>query len=115
MEAQATLFDRGWSQTEEAKPLARRDDPETSKAAALDVAPKVGKLQQIVADIICKHGPMTAAEAGKQAHLLHGVNAESARKRCHECVAKNLISEGPPRQCSVTGKSATTYTAWSCR
>lgn len=118
---QTTLFETGhgdpeiMTREEIATPLARREDEPTSHAAAKHIAKKVGKLQQIVADIICKYGPMTAAEAGKQANLLHGVNAESARKRVHECVGRNLISKGPPRTCTVTGGDATTYRAWSCR
>ncbi len=118
---QATLFETGhgdleiMTPEEIATPLARRDDKPTSHAAAAEVAKKIGKLQRIVSDIICKHGPMTAAEAGHQANRLHGVNAESARKRVHECVARNLVSEGPPRECTITGKRATTYRAWSCR
>lgn len=78
---------------------------------AVEVAGKLTAMQLKVISIVERFGPMTASEIGAKAHELYGVNAETARKRCHECVRHNRLVEGDPRPCRVTSKNATTYSA----
>lgn len=92
-------------------PLARPTDPDTSHEAAVEVAGKLSELQLKVVEIVARFGPLTASEIGAKAHELYGTNAETARKRCRECVRHNRLVEGDPRPCRVTGKNATTYAA----
>ena len=89
--------------------LAREDDPPTSKAAAEDIRPSIGRLQsaflQALADL--GGGPCTAREVAERAVAM-GLHkeAESVRKRTAELERQHLIVLAGLQRCSVTGKLA---------
>ena len=89
-------------------PVARATDPQTSHDAAASV--DLGRLQSLALDLLrVSDEPLTASEVGMRCMRTHGGMSESYRKRCGELVAKGLVRECDPRECSVTHKQATTY------
>lgn len=91
--------------------IAREADPATSKAAAEEVKPMLGKCQQIFVQALERMlVPATASEIARVANQIDGSkNTESYRKRAKECLEAGKIVECEPRKCAVTGKKATTY------
>lgn len=82
--------------------LSRTTDPETSKAAGVDVEPKLSGLRaEFVFRLRLLGRPATAQE------VADGV--ESIRKRAKECGRLGLVRVVGTKRCSITGKSATTY------
>jgi hypothetical protein len=96
---QLSLFDDG-------PQLARQSDPVTSQAAAEEVRPKVGKLQEAFLTALKDLGGIrTAREVGERAREmgLHG-DVESVRKRSTELERLRFIELAELRRCPFTGK-----------
>jgi hypothetical protein len=98
---QLSLFDDG-------PQLARQSDPVTSQAAAEEVRPKIGQLQQAFLAALAAIGkPATANEVGAKAVAMGlAVNAESVRKRLSEVERVRMIQLVGIQRCSVTNKLA---------
>ena len=104
MMQQRTLFDTPPA-------IARRRDPQTSKQAAREVEPKLGRLQSAMLDV-WKTRAATANEAAAACVDLHGGMHESYRKRAKELVTRGLIEPaGEPRECTFSGRPAQPYHA----
>jgi hypothetical protein len=91
--------------------LARQDDPPTSKAAAEDIRPSIGKLQAaFLAALKDLGGARTAREIAERAREL-GLHREpeSIRKRAAELEDMRLIQVVEVRRCSITNKVAETW------
>jgi hypothetical protein len=88
--------------------LARASDPVTSRAAAEEIKPKIGQLQQAFLAALTAIGkPATANEVGAKAVAMGlAVNAESVRKRAAEVERVRMIKVVGIQRCSVTGKLA---------
>jgi hypothetical protein len=92
--------------------IARRTDKETSHDAAAETDVKLGKLQSACLDVMrVSRTPMTATEVAETAAHNRGGMQESYRKRLRELVRIGAAVECEPRECSITGKRATTYKA----
>jgi hypothetical protein len=91
--------------------LARQSDPVTSQAAAEEVRPKIGQLQQAFLAALAAIGkPATAREIGERAKDLGlAKEPESVRKRAAELEEKRLISVVEVRRCEYTNKLAETW------
>ncbi len=106
---QGTLFDfdpPAPSPAVVAKRLARASGPETSKAAAREVAVVLNEMQSwALAHVMnCQGG--TASEICEEA----GVgDIRKINRRLPELEEKGLVVRGPARVCKVTGKSAATW------
>lgn len=98
--SQMTLFDA---------PLHRATDPNTSREAAADVAPKRGVLQQRFVEAVRELGEATASEAASLAVQHHGGLCESVRKRATEALRLGLVEVAGERPCAISGKPCTTY------
>ena len=95
-----TLFDG------DARHLARRSDPATSKQAAAEILPHLGELQQMVVDALRGHGGRTATELT----ALEGIgDPRRYNRRLTELVRSGIVTVGAVRPCRVTGKTARTY------
>lgn len=82
--------------------IARRGDPITSQVAAVEIAPELGRLQQIFVERLTARGcPSTANEIAQ--------GDESIRKRAKELVERRRIRVMETAICSVTGKYAQLY------
>jgi len=103
---QLSLFDDG-------PQLARKSDPVTSQAAAEEVRPKIGQLQQAFLEALAAIGkPATANEVGAKAVAMGlAGNAESVRKRSAEVERSGMVRVAGIQRCSVTAKLAE---AWVC-
>lgn len=88
----------------DAQPLTRRDDPETSRAAAEEIAPQLGSLHRDI--LACLRGwfdpPPTSRELG--VHM----NREVWR-RMGELETKGLVIRSKVRRCRISGKFAATW------
>ena len=102
---QLSLFDDG-------PQLARQDDPPTSKQAAEEIRPSIGKLQAAFLAALkdLGGGPATAREVAERAKEM-GLHREpeSIRKRASELEDMRLIQVVEVRRCSVTNKVAETW------
>lgn len=107
MDMQRDLFN--WQEQHqrdlEAKHLARRTDPDTSKLVASDIAREgtVGRLHQLVIDTVAKHPNKTAREISDIAGV------DNLHKRVAELVRRQLLRVTGYRQCTVSGRMAQTY------
>ena len=88
--------------------LSRHSDKPTSHEAGDGVRQKLTQLQQRCLLMLGKL-ELTAIEVATACSGLYGGMAESYRKRMHELARDGHVTELPPRECSVTGKSATVY------
>lgn len=106
---QQTMFDF------DAKPLARSSDPETSKEAAREAAPNLGRCHRTVIAAmeitLTERDDATARELAKTGHTLSSctIEHETLRKRVRELVVKGVFEEVGVRQCLVSGKKVTTF------
>jgi hypothetical protein len=98
---QLSLFDDG-------PQLARQSDPVTSQAAAEQVRPKIGQLQQAFLAALAAIGqPATAREIGERARDMGlAKEAESVRKRLAELRRAGLIKLAEEKRCDYTGQRA---------
>ena len=101
MTTQINLFDDG-------PQLARQSDPVTSQAAAEEVRPKIGQLQQAFLSALAAIGkPATANEVGARAVAMGlAGNAETVRKRLAELRRNGLIQLAEEKRCNCTGQRA---------
>jgi hypothetical protein len=86
--------------------LARSDGPETSRAAARQVAPKLSGLRARVLDLVREHPGCTATEL---AHHAGDGDPRRVNRRLPELVRDGLLVRGPARPCLITGLKAHTY------
>ena len=95
--------------------LARDSDPDTSHAAAEELAPKLGKVQMEVLSVFRRSASsLTANEAAEVVRRSTRDNAtmcETYRKRCHELERKGLLRCIGKRTCLITGKVVQHYVA----
>jgi len=111
MGKQSTLFDyvkvvarkRG---QDEARRLARKTDPKTSKAAANAIVEDLGRLQQWALAVVRDHPSSTVNE---MAHKLSLRDPRKLGRRMNELVARGCIVEMGSRKCRITGRQATIY------
>lgn len=110
---QRSLFDE--IDLEPEPKLARDGDPETSHAAADEIAPKLGKVQLEVLSVFRRSmSSLTANEAAEVARRSTRDNAkmcETYRKRCGELERKGLLRCVGKRTCNITGKQVQHYVA----
>lgn len=114
---QLSLFDR--EPTIDAKALARRTDPATSKIAAQEQVEKPSVLHRQIAQFLAgRLEPMTAREVAEQMkrELFIPAEVETIRKRVAECEDFSAESLGGHwvvamgvRHCRHTGKLAETF------
>lgn len=91
---------------DEARRLARRDDPETSKAAAEAVAPVLSRMHAWALGVVRQYGPGTSSEMSRSAG--ESTNHRLSR-RLPELERKGLIVRGQSRPCAVTGMTAAVW------
>lgn len=91
-----------------AQQLARRSDPATSKAAAVNIAPRLGTFKRKLWEM-ADGTPRTARELAELAVVKHGGEVETFRKRARELVREGFLVEAAVRACVHTGEKATTY------
>jgi len=88
--------------------LSRRTDKATSHESADSTRVKLGLVQQRCLFMLAD-GELTASEIAKHCVDVYGGISESYRKRLKELVRAGEVIELTPRECWVTGKSATVY------
>jgi len=88
--------------------LARQDDPVTSKQAAEEIRPSIGKLQAaFLAALKDLGGSATAREIAERAVAMGlAVEAESVRKRSAELKRMRMVNMVGVQRCTVTNKLA---------
>lgn len=99
---QRTFFDDEFDSDQQAKRLARRDDPDTSKLAAEHVAKSLTARQQQAYDVISAHPGCTSQE-------LRAIVDWDVHKRVCELVRAGRVKRGAQRICSVTGMRVQTW------
>lgn len=89
--------------------LARRDDPQTSKAAACKViaSGKVSAMHTRVLNALVEHGPSTSAELAAKS----GLDRYDVARRLPELERKSMVTRGNARACKVTGNAAAVWGA----
>ena len=70
--------------------MARRDDPDTSKAAAIAVSDRLTELQARVLAAFQRHGRLTAKEL-EQLPEMEDLGFSTARKRCSELLSRGWL------------------------
>jgi predicted transcriptional regulator len=90
-----------------AAPLARRTDPATSKAAAAAIVPKLGELQRAVLEAVRLYPGRTRNELAR----IHDWHPSEVSKRLPELERQGLVTRGPERVCTATGRACATWTA----
>lgn len=98
---QQTLFDTGTP----AKHLARRDDPETSKESASEVAKEPGPRQQFALKCVTEFPGHTRMELATQFDL----DSCTIGRRLRELERMGKIREGESRKCTKSGFKAATW------
>lgn len=88
-----------------ARPLARTEDPGTSRAAAAQVAPTLNDRQRFALDAIRRHPGRTVSELEE----IVGCRSRVIGRRTAELEVKGLIRRGEDRRCRVTGYRADTW------
>lgn len=91
---------------DEAKKLARREDPPESHAAAEAIVPKLGELQAWVWDLVDANPGLTCNElAAKVAER----DPRTIGRRLPELLRMGEVAKGESRVCSITGRTAATW------
>jgi hypothetical protein len=98
-------------QSQIAKPLARANDPSTSKEAAAHIAPSLNTAQAaFIESLRSLKQPSTAQEIAEHACNCHDHKMqESYRKRAGELIKAGRISVAGKRPCRVTNRPAQIY------
>lgn len=104
---QQTIFDQDLGRNH------RRSDPITAKAAASEIAPKLGKLRKKVLGYVCRYPYMTALELGAKwangdPYKLMQVTRTFGR-RLPELVALGLAGEMIGSPCNFSGHVTKRY------
>lgn len=92
----------------EPKQLARRSHPETSKAAAAEVAEVLGERQRFALDAVRRMPDATSLELDMA--FAPGERGR-VQKRLNELERAGLIERSGARRCSISGKTAATWRA----
>lgn len=95
---------------DESAGLARRGDPDTSKAAAASV--KVGRIEQAVYECLCNaaRGGLPGLTAETVSRII-GIDKQSVTPRFRRLADMGMIRETPERQKNSSGRSAIVWTA----
>jgi hypothetical protein len=99
---QRSFFDDEFDRDMGAKKLARRDDPQTSHAAAAEIVRELGELHQRAMRCVSQRPHSTARE-------LECAFGWEIHKRLKELETLGLVVRGEPRTCAVTGRKAHTW------
>ena len=91
-----TLFDH----------LARDTDPETSKQAAIEIVPHLGKLHQWAIECVTATPGLTQMELGRK-HCPDDLRRIG--RRLDACDKAGKLKRGLTRICTITGKRAQTW------
>jgi hypothetical protein len=93
--------------------LSRKSDPITSQQSAAETEPHISTCEGRMLAVLRKaKSPLTAREAGSECERLNPDHeADTYRKRISKMVRDGLAIEAGERQCDVSGKTVTTYTA----
>lgn len=98
-----------------AAPLARRNDPATSKAAAAALTSSRGR-ESAKAKVLAflraripnsSNVPLTSAEIARDSGMQH----PTVHKRLPDLRRDSLVENGPVRKCTVTGRPSLTWKA----
>lgn len=100
---QADLFACAGGAGANARALARRTDPQESRAAALDIAPRVNQVQRDVLAMVRKHPGCTVSEL---ASYFGARDPRRIGRRLPELERKGLVVRELGQPCTVTGESA---------
>jgi len=92
----------------DARELARRQDPETSKAAARSIAPSLPNLQSHAVSLVAQYPGKTARELA-EVDPLCAKDPRVLNRRLGEVARKDLIVRGVVRRCGVSGRQAATW------
>jgi hypothetical protein len=103
---QPQLFDFTSPDCPPAKQFARADHPETSKLAAENILPSLGKLEEWAAACVQIAPGSTAKELAKQ---FSPDNPERLWKRLSGARRQGRVRNGEARVCGVTGAKALTW------
>lgn len=103
------LFGESLGDVAQPHKLARRENPETSKEAAREIAPKLGELHLEVLGMLVESPGNTTSELTKKFEP-SGDNRRIGR-RLPELERRDLAIRGAPRPCRETGKKAATWFA----
>ena len=87
-------------------PLARRTDPETSKAAAAAIIPALGAIQRKALDAVREAPRLTVRELARRFGL---EDPREIGRRLGELEKLGAVIRGKPRKCSVTGRAAAVW------
>ncbi len=87
-------------------PLARTTDPGTSHAAAREIVPHLAGLRLAAVEAVGRHPGLTATELSRAEGI---TDPRVLNRRLGECESMGLVRRGPARVCSVTGRSAATW------
>lgn len=89
-------------------PIARGSDPETSHAAAADITRSGVRAsqQRTVRDLVRAFPGRTSAELAARSR---DIDRWTAARRLPELRTENLVRNGEPKKCGVTGKRALTW------
>lgn len=88
-----------------ARRLARKADPETSKAGARDARRRLSRAQGLALESVSRHPWRTASELEAAESLL----GRTVGRRLGELEQQGRIVRGPTRACRVTGRKAATW------
>lgn len=103
METQPTLFGGGVDAY--GSPLCRRDDPETSQAAAAEMRDKLQAAYEFAYAALVKYPGLTSRELESAAGVQDGV----IRKRLADMRAMGWARNGDERACTISGKRCQTW------
>lgn len=95
-----------WDVGPDARQLARRTDPETSKLSAQETVHDVAGLQSRAADAVARWPGRTGRELTV---LLDDTSDRTVGRRLSEIEKKGLVRRGASRPCRVTGRQAATW------
>jgi hypothetical protein len=96
----------GPSVGDSARKLARRHDPATSKAGAVDAALSLAKLQRDALEIVKRHPGMTSTEMADAEGMF---DPRKINRRLGELETLGLVDRCEPRPCKITGRLAATW------
>jgi hypothetical protein len=88
------------------RPLARKADPETSKAAGRAAGKRLTRLHRWAVRCVAETPGLTQRELGAK-HCPD--DPRRIGRRLAECDRLGLLVRGPARKCSVSGKRAETW------
>ena len=86
--------------------LRRNTDPIESALAAKEIVPFVGRMQQVVTDLVTANPGLTCREL---ARIRGDEDLRTVGRRLNECERLGTIRRGESRPCSTTGRLCATW------